>query len=188
MESFCAFLRGINVNGRNMNMRDVCGIFQKAGMENVSSVLSTGNILFKSDIPAAELRGQLEQAISLHYSCGVSMFIKNTAEVKAMPDSSPFAPDPVLHIYAFISEPGFEKILAEEFAKITPVPQEAATVQNGLFYWQVPKGSTLDAGFSKTLGRKDMKDKFTSRNLNTIQKICDKMVAENPQRFFEGEG
>ncbi|MCL2493844.1 MAG: hypothetical protein FWF33_07385, partial [Clostridiales bacterium] len=89
-------------------------------------------------------------------------------------ENVPFASDPNLHLYVFISEPDFEKVLAEEFAKITPAPQEAAAVKNGVFYWQVPKGSTLDAGFSKILGRKDLKEKFTSRNLNTLQKIADK--------------
>lgn len=172
--NYCAFLRGVNVNGRAMKMAEVCEVFRAAGMEQVSSVLATGNILFCSDTPAAELRDKLEKAMSEHYSESVSLFVKNSGEVKTIMENVPFASDPNLHLYVFISEPDFEKVLAEEFAKITPAPQEAAAVKNGVFYWQVPKGSTLDAGFSKILGRKDLKEKFTSRNLNTLQKIADK--------------
>jgi len=168
---YCAFLRGVNVNGRTMKMAEVCEVFRAAGMEQATSVLATGNILFCSDAPAGGLRDKLEKALSEHYSDDVSLFVKTAEEVRIISESAPFAPDPELHLYAFISEPGFEQVLVEEFAKITPAPQEAAAIQNGIFYWQVPKGATLDAGFSKILGRKDMKEKFTSRNLNTIGKI-----------------
>jgi uncharacterized protein (DUF1697 family) len=173
---YCAFLRGVNVNGRTMKMAEVCEVFHAAGMEQVSSVLASGNIIFRTSAPAAELRGKLERVMSEHYSCDMSIFIKNTSEIMSMLESSPFDPDPDRHIYAFICERNFESVLAEEFAKITAVPHEAAAIQNGTFYWQVPKGSTLDAGFSKILGRKDMKEKFTSRNMSTIQKIVDKIT------------
>jgi hypothetical protein len=59
--------------------------------------------------------------------------------------------------------------------KIEPAEKETAQISNGLFYWQCRKGTTLDSGFSKILGRKNMKDKFTSRNLGTIAKIAAKM-------------
>ena len=171
----CAFLRGINVNGRNMKMSDVCQVFRRAGMESVDSVLASGNILFRSEVPTTEMRGILEKAMSVHYSRELSLFVKNAGEVRCILESVPFPPDPELHIYAFICQQGFETVLLEEFSKIEPSPREAASIQNGIFYWQVTKGSTLEAGFSKVLGRKDMKDQFTSRNLNTIQKVYDKM-------------
>jgi hypothetical protein len=46
---------------------------------------------------------------------------------------------------------------------------------NNIFYWQVPKGNTLDSTFGKILGRKSLKDQFTSRNINTFEKIIKKM-------------
>ena len=53
---------------------------------------------------------------------------------------------------------------------------EAAEVSGGYFYGQCRKGATLDSGFSKILGRKSMKDKFTSRNISTIAKVAAKMA------------
>ena len=44
-----------------MKMADVCEVFEKAGMQDVSSVLATGNILFSSDKSAAELKKILEK-------------------------------------------------------------------------------------------------------------------------------
>ena len=34
----CAFLRGMNVNGRTMKMVEVCDVFRVAGMTDVASV------------------------------------------------------------------------------------------------------------------------------------------------------
>ena len=45
MKKFCAFLRGVNVKGTNMKMADVCKVFSDAGMQDVSSVLASGNII-----------------------------------------------------------------------------------------------------------------------------------------------
>jgi len=171
----CAFLRGINVNGKNMKMSDVCDVFRQEAVKNVSSVLATGNILFESELTKTDLRSALENSMSAHYGTDVCLFIKDKEEVGIILRSSPFLPSSEQHIYAFICENGFEQTLMDKFGLITPVPNEKAQINNGQFYWQVGKGSTLDSGFSKILGEKKMKDKFTSRNINTIQKIYDKM-------------
>ena len=61
--AYCAFLRGVNVNGRTMKMADVCDVFCEAGMTDVTPVLASGNIIFHSDCAQADLRIVLESAI-----------------------------------------------------------------------------------------------------------------------------
>ncbi|MEL7608939.1 MAG: DUF1697 domain-containing protein [Bacillota bacterium] len=175
--TYCAFLRGVNVNGRTMKMAEVCGVFEGAGMKAVSSVLASGNIIFRSDRPVDQLRGALERAMSDHFGSQVSLFVKSAGEIAELLSAVPFAPDPGLHIYAYVCEAGFETVLMEKFREIAPLPNERAAISGGLFFWQVDKGATLDAGFSKILGHKSMRDKFTSRNIGTIQKIRDKIRA-----------
>lgn len=58
---FCAFLRGVNVKGTTMKMAEVCAVFEKAGMKDVSFVLASGNILFSSDKNKDELKTVLEK-------------------------------------------------------------------------------------------------------------------------------
>lgn len=171
----CAFLRGVNINGKSMKMSDVCDVFRQGSVQNVGSVLATGNILFESSLAKADLRLALEDSMSKHYETNVSLFIKDKDEIEMMLMGSPFPTSPDLHIYAFICENGFEEILMDKFNRITPVANEQAYINGGQFYWQVSKGSTLDSGFSKILGEKKIKDQFTSRNINTIKKIFDKM-------------
>jgi|GEM_PF-5944443 len=43
--SFCAFLRGVNVKGTAMKMTDACSVFEKVGMKNVSFALASGTII-----------------------------------------------------------------------------------------------------------------------------------------------
>lgn len=159
-----------------MKMGDVQEVFKKAGMTNVSSVLATGNIIFQSNDSKDNLRKILEQAMSDFYKTEVHMIIKSVQEVKNIISSALFDSNSELHCYVFISEAGFANTLMTEFNQIDPVANEAASVVSDVFYWQVPKGSTLSAGFSKILNRKDLKDKITSRNINTVQKIYNKMT------------
>ena len=51
---------------------------------------------------------------------------------------------------------------------------EKAKIVNNIFYWQIPKGQTLLSDFGKVLGKKSLKDKLTSRNANTFEKIINK--------------
>ena len=172
---YCAFLRGVNLNGRAMKMADVCSVFSTAGMSTVSSVQASGNITFMSDKDKIKLKAVLESALADHYGMEVHLFIKSVDEVESIFNSAPFDTDPQMHTYAFVCEAGFEKELFGEFNKITPSEREEASLNNNIFYWRVAKGSTLDAGFSKILGRKSMKESFTSRNISTIEKTLEKM-------------
>lgn len=171
---YCAFLRGVNVKGTNMKMADVCQVFKKAGMEDVVSVLASGNIIFSSDRDADELKNILERAMSEHFSYEAFMFIKSQAEVEHIWNGNPFEKNEELHIYVFVGNTGIEGILMKEFENSLKASQEDAQNANYTFYWQVPKGNTLDSSFGKVLGKKSLKDQFTSRNLNTFEKILKK--------------
>ncbi len=172
---YCAFLRGVNVKGTNMKMADVCQVFKEAGMKDVVSILASGNIVFSSDKSADELKGILEKAMSEHFSYEAFLFIKSDKETEVLWKSIPFEKNENLHIYGFVGVPGVENILMEEFEKAAKADNEKAEIINNIFYWQVPKGNTLDSAFGKVLGKKNLKDQMTSRNVNTFEKILKKM-------------
>lgn len=174
MKNFCAFLRGVNVKGTNMKMADVCKVFSDAGMENVSSVLASGNILFQSDRDSAELKKILEKVMSEHFHYDAFLFIKNEKEINDIFKNDPFPPIENFHNYIFIGSEKVEKTLLEEFEKSTKEKGELGKIVDKIFYWQVPKGQTLNSTFGKVLGKKSLKDKMTSRNTNTFEKIINK--------------
>ncbi len=172
---YCAFLRGVNVKGTNMKMADVCQVFKDAGVTDVTSVLASGNIVFSSDQAAEQLKQLLEKSMSAYFSYEAFLFIRSADEVGLLKANIPFETDAGFHVYAFVGTEGVEKILMDEFSNATQVPGEKAEIVNAVFYWRVPKGNTLDSSFGKVLGKKNLKDKMTSRNINTFGKILKKM-------------
>lgn len=176
---YCAFLRGVNVKGTNMKMAEVCGVFKKAGMDDVASVLASGNIIFTSDKNVGQLKVILEKAMSEHFSYEAFLFIKSQEEIESFRNSNPFGKNDDLYVYTFIGNQEVENILLKEFQNALKTENEDAKTVNGNFYWQVPKGNTLDSGFGKILGRKNLKDQFTSRNINTFEKILKKIATHS---------
>ena len=50
-------------------------------------------------------------------------------------------------------------------------PDEKIRRGEGVVYWQVPKGSTLDSSIGKTMGKPRYKSSTTTRNLRTLDKV-----------------
>lgn len=171
---YCAFLRGVNVKGTNMKMAEVCEVFKNEGMQNVVSVLASGNIIFSSDKKGEDLKIILEKAMSEHFNYEAFLFVKSKEEIESFWNSNPFDKNEDFHVYTFIGNQDVENVLMKEFEAASKTENEDAKIVNENFYWQVPKGNTLDSTFGKILGRKNMKDQFTSRNINTFEKILKK--------------
>lgn len=157
-----------------MKMAEVCQVFSDAGMREVSSVLASGNIIFSSEKSVADLKIILEKAMSDYFNYEAFLFLKSEKEVEAIFENNPFKIANDLHIYAFVGTENIATALLEEFNKSEKAEHENATIIENIFYWQVPKGNTLDSSFGKVLGKKALKAKMTSRNINTLEKIVKK--------------
>jgi len=173
---YCAFLRGVNVKGTNMKMAEVCEVFRSAGVKDVVSVLASGNIIFSSEEKAEDLKKILEKAMSEHFNYEAFLFVKSHQEIDDFLSSNPFDKNEDLHVYTFIGIDEIEKVLMKEFENSAKAENEEGKIVNNSFYWQIPKGNTLDSSFGKILGKKSLKDQFTSRNINTFEKILKKII------------
>lgn len=171
---YCAFLRGVNVKGTHMKMAEVCALFTELGMKEVSSVLASGNILFASHKKPVELKPLLEQALSNYFHYEAFLFIKSKDEIESIVKHCPYELLSNFHIYGFVGIEGISQTLAEAFKHSAKTKGETGKLVGGTFYWKVPKGNTLESEFGKILGKKNLKDHFTSRNMNTFEKIFKK--------------
>lgn len=172
---YCAFLRGVNVNGTSMKMAEVMNVFTDAGMKEVSSVLASGNILFSSDKKPSELKNILEKSMSEYFDYEAFLFLKNENEISEIVNNNPFNKAEDLHIYVFVGIEDVETLLMEEFSKSDKAENEKAEIVADTFYWQIQKGNTLGSTFGKVLGKNNLKDKITSRNINTFERILKKL-------------
>lgn len=157
-----------------MKMAEVSKVFTNAGMQEVSSVLVTGNILFSSDKNRSELKVILEKALSEYFNYEAFLFLKTEKEVVDIFNKNPFTKSEDLHIYVFVGIENIENLLLDEFNNSLKSENEKGAIINQTFYWQVAKGNTLDSNFGKVLGKKSLKEKMTSRNINTIEKTVKK--------------
>lgn len=158
-----------------MKMAEVCDVFTRCGMTQISSVLATGNIVFSSTKSKSVLKKMLEKAMSEHYHYEAFLFLKTQDEMAQIVKKNPFKPQTDFHIYGFIGVDEIEKVLNSEFEKAQKSDQEEAKIADGSFYWKISKGNTLNSEFGKILGNKKLKNSFTSRNLNTLEKVLKKM-------------
>ena len=174
-KNYCAFLRGVNVNGINLKMQEVCSVFKKAELNNVSSILASGNIIFSSNKDKTELKPLLEKAMSVHFNYEAFLFLKEKSEIEAIIKNNPFVKSKDFHTYSFIGIDDIEILLMENFINGIKTKEEEAQIKSTNFYWKIPKGNTLESEFGKILGQKKLKNSFTSRNINTLEKILNKI-------------
>lgn len=91
--SYCALLRGISPSEPNMRNDRLRGVFTRLGFADVASVISSGNILFRTDEThdAALLEDRIQAA--LHEDLGIEggTILRTRAELQALVDLDPFA-------------------------------------------------------------------------------------------------
>lgn len=91
MSRYAALLRGIGPSNPNMANDKLRGVLGSLGMEQVASVLASGNLVFtapEQDVPALEAR--IQQA--LHETLGIpgGTIVRELGELRALLDSDPF--------------------------------------------------------------------------------------------------
>lgn len=87
-----AFLRGINVGGKNkIKMTDLREALEKLGLSNVQTYIQSGNVLFGSEEDEATLRQRIEQEIERAFGLTVHVVIRTSAELKQLVANLPFS-------------------------------------------------------------------------------------------------
>ena len=68
MTKYAALLRGVNVGGRIVKMADLKICLEKAGLEDVKTLLQSGNVVFESKLDAAGLKRLIETKLTETFS------------------------------------------------------------------------------------------------------------------------
>lgn len=171
MSKYVAFLRGVNVGGRIIKMADAKACLEKAGLQNVRTILQSGNVIFesdKSDIP--EIKQLIERALTGSFNYQAKVQVLSIDNLQRIINDYPFGQAGVVqHDYVIFLENGLEnEIVSEDYVLADGEKVKAGA---GVIYWRVDKGSTLKSNFAKQLAKTKYKDFNTNRNLNTLRKI-----------------
>ena len=181
MVNYGIFLRGINVNGIKIKMKELTLFLKTLNDDHVKTLGATGNIILSRAQPIEDLsafKKALELKLSQHYGYEAFLFIRREDELKdLLASAEKLVVAPTDHIYAlFIDETSTQEALLETFETLDHHKDERLLKVNKDLFWCVEKGYTLSSEFGKkALGNKYFKSKLTSRNLNTIYKVYKAM-------------
>lgn len=172
---YAAFLRGINVGGKNKvkmeTLREVCAAL---GFDNVKTYINSGNVVFETaksdDKNLAEI---LEKAIEKEFSLNIKVMVREISEIEKLVEENPFAGqfenDKDLHVFfldAELSKEKQEQLLANNSEK-----EMFAVCGREIFC--LLRVSVLDSLMGKDyIGRK-LKVSATARNWRTVNKVLE---------------
>jgi uncharacterized protein (DUF1697 family) len=169
---YAMFMRGINVGGIRVPMKELAACLGSAGMKNVRTFLQTGNVLFESDSAVGKLKVDLEKQLSREFSYAAHVLIYPAAVLVEIVEHYPFARDEGNHSYAiFCENQTVLDDLASHKDSLNSATEQIAKGSHVVF-WTVPKGHTLDTPFSKILAKPKYKEVTTNRNVNTLEKMA----------------
>lgn len=170
-----AFLRGINVGGKNKikmeTLREVCAAI---GFENVKTYINSGNIIFETKkTDDKKLAAEIENAIEKEFSFKIKVIVRAIAEIETIVKNNPFdgqfENDKDLHVFFLEEEMPDEK---RELLLSNNNETEQFAVINREIYCLL-RVSVLDSLIGKDYIAKKLKVSATARNWRTVNKILE---------------
>ncbi len=177
---YAIFLRGVNVNGISIKMKALKQLLTDNGFENPRTILASGNVIVSWEQGGKE---ELQEKVSrlledtYHYDAHVIVKSKEDMDGICKQGRQHFVDDGVTHYILLMQDGKYVQELEALFNDVEHPYQEMFVVHDTGCYWMVEKGHTLDTPFGKkVLGSKKYKAHLTSRNMNTLYKVAERMA------------
>jgi uncharacterized protein (DUF1697 family) len=169
-----ALLRAVNLAGVNVvGMADLREFMTSLGLEDVTTLLQSGNAVFRSNKTAESLEQQLERASEKQFGARIEFFVRTAAEWKAMIAANPFPQeakaDPS-HLIAGVLKTAPTAAMVKALQEAIK-GREVVRAKGRCAYIVYPDGigrsKLTSALIEKTLGTRG-----TGRNWNTVLKLA----------------
>ncbi len=175
MDTFIAFLRGINVGGhRKVKMADLKQVHEAMGHGNIITYLQSGNVIFEcAGKDSREMLRKIEREYESKLGFHTDVILRNAAELAKISEECPFPLTAdrearFLHIGLLASAPesdGIEKLAAYD-------GPEEWRVAGDRIYIYYPQGAGRSK-FTLAFIEKSLGVRGTARNWNTITKLLE---------------
>ena len=178
MKKYVALLRGINVGGKNLiKMTDLKACFQALGLEDVSTYIQSGNVLFSADrSEQARLTIQIEEALSKTFNYKSRVVLRSHKQMKEIVARAPksFGNDPATYRYdvIFLKAP----LTAVEAMKSVTAKEgvDQAFAGQGVLYFSRLISKASQSHLTRIIGMAVYQD-MTIRNWNTTTRLLSLM-------------
>ena len=168
---YVAFLRGINVSGKNqIQMGELVAAFEGLGYQQVSSYLSTGNVLFEATALSCEaLEADIEAIIKATFQLEISVIVKDKSAIEAIVSNYPFTTDDEKNRYVILFKTEVSDVL-KPFIDAAKLETDGYQLMGNYVYLLIP------TGYGKTKLNNSFFEKktglvATTRNMNTFEKL-----------------
>jgi uncharacterized protein (DUF1697 family) len=172
MARYVALLRGVNVGNIKVKSADLAAMARGLGLDDVRTVLATGNLLFSSDEKTAALKKRIETGLRDTFGYDAWIVLTTADHLGAVVDAYPFDPErDGYHPYVLF---GSDQVVLDEIAKAAaelPPADEQVAPGDGVMYWECPRGSSTDTPFAKLIAKPGYRSTTTNRNLRTLHKL-----------------
>jgi uncharacterized protein (DUF1697 family) len=174
MGQYIAFLRGINVGGKNkISMPELKEVFEQNGFQNVVTYINSGNIIFSSDNDDEnKLKEKCEALITARFQLKIPVSIISVRDLSAAYEHAPLwwgQDKDSKHNAIFIIPPVTVEEVFEEVGEIKP-EYEAVAHYGRIVFWSAPLKTFSRTRWSKIVGS-SLYDNITIRNSNTVIKL-----------------
>ncbi|MDP9028173.1 MAG: DUF1697 domain-containing protein [Actinomycetota bacterium] len=169
MTKLVALLRGVNVGGVNIKMAELSEVVEGLGYTDVKTVLASGNVLFTSTDAAPAAKHALEVALRERFGYEAWVHVLAVDAIRGLIAAYPFGRESDRHAYVVFAV--MPEVRSALLAVALDPAVEQARAGEGVIYWSVPKGSTLDSAMGRAQAKASYKPWLTTRNLNTLEKL-----------------
>ena len=171
-----AFLRAINVGGRNIAMAELRRVFEGLGFKEVETFIASGNVVFNSDSPdVRRLELAVEDGLRAALGYEVTTFIRTEEELAAIAKYEPFNKSHLKDAKAlnvgFLAEPpglAAKKLIAAFRSEIDDFDVRGREV-----YW-LSRAKQSDSKFNNVRFEKMLSVRATWRGMNTVRRLATK--------------
>ncbi len=167
-----ALLRGVNVGKVRFTMADLAAALELVGFSDVRTVLASGNVILTADQddPAA-IADAVSTVIDERFGFDVAVIVVSLPVVRTAVEEYPFPRADTRHAYVVFADDDTALADLVDVAAEVDSAEERIRPGEGVVYWDVEKGRTLDSPFGKRFGRWQRSGAVTTRNINTLEKI-----------------
>lgn len=178
MKRYIAFLRGINISGKNkISMAELKKGFEELGFQEVKTYLNSGNVIFSSEKDdTGSLINQMEAMIKNKFDLDIPVFVLSQEELA---DILHHAPDwwggeskEIYDNLIFIIPPATS---AEAFSEIGEPKTELEQVRGykEVIFWSFSRKDYQKTNWWSKTASTNISSKLTIRTANTVRKIVN---------------
>lgn len=151
-------------------MAELADLVEGLGFAEVRTVLASGNVLFETADESDSAAARLETALRDRFGYEAWVHVLPLDAIRRIVYAYPFERGrDGWHDYAIVA---VRSEVREELLAVELDPEaERAAPGEGVIYWTVLQGSTVDSRLGKVQAAARMKPSITTRNLNTLEKL-----------------